>query len=344
MSVSLNANRRGIVCGGCWLVDHNNSITHWPEQDTLTQIIARELQGGGPAHNVAIDLARLDPEFPVWASGVVGNDDAGRYLLNACTERGINLAGLHILDGVGTSHTDVMTVASTGKRTFFHHQGANALLSPEHFDFSKTSARMLHLGAPGIHARMDAPYEDDPSGWVTVLRRARDAGLKTNLEMISGSPEEIRRLVTPCIPFLDTLIINDYEAGVLTGIDVVSGGVTSAGAARRAAVASLVKGSMELVVIHFPGGCVAATRDGQVFAKPSLEVPSEEIKGANGAGDAFAAGVLYGIHESLPINECLSLGLCAAASALRSVSTTSAVGSVMECQALAKTWGWRQPI
>lgn len=336
--------RRGILCGGCWLVDHNNTISHWPEQETLTQIVAREIQGGGPAHNMALDLAHLDPDFPVWASGVVGNDDAGRFLVAACADHGIDHAGLNMLDGVGTSHTDVMTVRTTGKRTFFHHQGANALLTPEHFDFSTTPARILHLGAPGIHARMDAPCGEDPNGWVTVLRRARAAGLRTNLEMISGTPEEIRRLVTPCLPHLDTLIINDYEAGILTGIDVVSGGVTSAGAARRAAVALLVSGPLELVVIHFPGGCIAATRDGDVFAKPSLDVPAEAIIGANGAGDAFAAGVLYGIHEAWPINDSLSLGICAAASALRSVSTTSSVGSVAECQALAKTWGWRSPI
>jgi sugar/nucleoside kinase (ribokinase family) len=336
--------RRGILCAGCWLVDHNNSISHWPEQETLTQIVACELQGGGPAHNMAIDLARLDSGFPVWAAGVVGNDDAGRFLIAACDERGIDRIALHVLDGVGTSHTDVMTVRSTGKRTFFHHQGANALLSPEHFDFTHTTARILHLGAPGIHARMDAPYEADANGWVTVLRRAGAAGLRTNLEMVSGPPDEMRRLVTPCLPFLDTLIINDYEAGVLTSIDVVSGGVTSPGAARRAAVALLVSGPLELVVIHFPGGCIAATRDGEVFAKPSLDVPADAIKGANGAGDAFAAGVLYAIHEGWPISESLSLGVCAAASALRSVSTTSSVGSVAECLALAQTWGWRSPI
>ena len=336
--------RRGIICGGCWLVDHNNSISHWPEQETLTEIVARELQGGGPAHNMAIDLARLDPEFPVWAMGVVGNDDAGRLLLAACAEHGIDHAALRVLDGVGTSHTDVMTVRSTGKRTFFHHQGANALLSPEDFDFANTQARILHLGAPGIHARMDKPYESDPNGWVTVLRRARAAGLRTNLEMISGAPEEIRRLVLPCLPHLDSLIINDYEAGVLTGIDVVSAGVTSAGAARRAAVALLVSGPLELVAIHFPGGCIAATRDGDVYAKPSLEVPAEAIKGGNGAGDAFAAGLLYGLHEGWPINEGLSLALCAAASALRSVSTTATVGSIAECRALVEAWGWRTPI
>lgn len=104
--------RKGIVCGGCWLVDHNNLIENWPEQETLTQIVARELEGGGPAHNMALDLAHLDPSFPVWGAGVVGNDDAGRFLVAACEARAINHAALKVLDGIGTSHTDVMTQPS----------------------------------------------------------------------------------------------------------------------------------------------------------------------------------------------------------------------------------------
>ncbi len=335
---------KGIICGGSWLVDHNNAIEHWPEQETLAEIVVREFEGGGPAHNMALDLAHLAPGFPVWATGVVGNDDAGRFLTTACAKRGIDHSALRVVDGIGTSHTDVMTVRSTGKRTFFHHQGANARLTPEHFDFTQSTAKILHLGAPGVHANMDAPCGDAPSGWVNVLRRARSAGIRTNLEMVSGAPEKIRSLVAPCLAHLDTLIINDYEAGLLTGIDVVSGGVTSAGAARRAAVALLVRGPLELVVIHFPGGCIAATRDGDVIAKPSLDVPPEAIVGTNGAGDAFAAGVLYGIHEGWTIGDSLTLGLCAAASALRSISTTSSVGTVAECLALADQWGWRQPI
>jgi sugar/nucleoside kinase (ribokinase family) len=336
--------RKGVLCGGCWLVDHNNAISHWPQQETLTQIVSSEHQGGGPAHNLAIDLTRLAPGFPVWGTGVLGDDDAGRFLLNSCAERGIDHSALHILAGARTSHTDVMTVKSTGKRTFFHHQGANALLSPEHFDFTACPARILHLGAPGIHATMDAPYQGEANGWVDVLRRAQAAGLYTNLEMISGTPEEIRRLVLPCLAHLDSLIVNDFEAGVLSGIDLLGESETSAQAARQAAQALLALGPMRLVVIHFPGGCVAATRAGEVLAKPSLNVPPEAITGANGAGDAFAAGVLYGIHEDWPLDDSLNLGLCAAASALRSVSTTASVGSVAQCLALGQDWGWRAPI
>jgi sugar/nucleoside kinase (ribokinase family) len=333
--------RRGIICGGCWIVDYNNSISNWPEEETLAIIVSREIRGGGPAHNMGVDLARLGAPFPLWGMGVVGDDDGGRLLLDTCAEHGIDRGRIRVVPGVCTSHTDVMTVQGTGHRTFFHHQGANALVHPDDFAFAEIPARILHLGAPGIHETMDAVWGGDPNGWVTVLRRARAAGLRTNLEMVSGDPAGLRRLVTPCLPHLDSLIINDFEAGALAGVEVVKEGVTSVEGARRAAAILLGQGPMEVVVIHYPAGCVAAARDGRVLALPSVRVPPDAIKGANGAGDAFAAGVLFGLHQGWPLEDGLRLGLCAAAAALRSVSTTGSVAPAAECLALGRKWGWR---
>jgi len=333
--------RRGIICGGCWIVDYNNSISNWPEEETLAIIVSREIRGGGPAHNMGVDLARLGAPFPLWGMGVVGDDDGGRLLLDTCAEHGIDRGRIRVVPGVCTSHTDVMTVQGTGHRTFFHHQGANALVHPDDFAFAGIPARILHLGAPGIHETMDAAWGGDPNGWVTVLRRARAAGLRTNLEMVSGDPAGLRRLVTPCLPHLDSLIINDFEAGALAGVEVVKEGVTSVEGARRAAAILLGQGPMEVVVIHYPAGCVAAARDGRVLALPSVRVPPDAIKGANGAGDAFAAGVLFGLHQGWPLEDGLRLGLCAAAAALRSVSTTGSVAPAAECLALGRKWGWR---
>ncbi len=285
----------------------------WPAEETLTQVLASRTDGGGPAHNVAMDLARLGAPFPIWGMGAVGDDAAGRLLLDSCRARGVDASQLRTVAGAPTSYTDVMTVEATGKRTFFHLQGANALLRPDDFDFARTPARILHLGAPGVHRGLDQPSGDDANGWVTVLRRARRAGLETNLEMVSGPPAEMRALVEPCLPHLDSLIVNDYEAAALTGQEVVSGGRTAARAARAAAVAILARGVRERVIVHFPEGCVAATADGRIVERPSLRVPPEFVRGANGAGDAFVAGVLYGVHEGWALDESLVLGLCAAA-------------------------------
>ena len=334
----MTAARSGVVCAGCWLVDHNKSIARWPAEETLTSVLEQRLDGGGPAHNVAMDLARLGAAFPIVAMGAVGDDEAGRFLLDACRERGVDAGRLRVMPGVATSQTDVMTVRATGKRTFFHFEGANALLAPDDFDFTGTTARLLHLGAPGVHRRLDQASGGDPSGWVTVLRRAREAGLETNLELVSAEAAEVRRLAAPCLEHLDTLIVNDYEAGALTGMNVVAGGGVAAQAAARAL---LDAGVRQLVIVHFPSGCVAASRDGALLTHPSLRVPADCIRGANGAGDAFVAGVLYGRHEGWPLERCLVLGLCAGASALGSVSTTTSVGSAAECLALVERWGWR---
>jgi len=69
--------RRGIICGGCWIVDCNNSISAWPKEETLAVIHSREIRGGGPSHNLSVDLARLGAPFPLWGMGVVGDDDGG---------------------------------------------------------------------------------------------------------------------------------------------------------------------------------------------------------------------------------------------------------------------------
>jgi len=333
--------RSGILCAGCWLVDNDKSISHWPAEETLTNVTDFRIDGGGPAHNVAMDLTRLGAPFPIWGMGAVGDDDAGQFLLNACQDRVINTDHIRVLNGVHTSQTDVMTVQATGKRTFFHQQGANARLSPGDFEFSDVPARILHLGAPGIHRQLDQAYPNYANGWVAVLAKARKAGLKTNLELVSAKPEEIRRLGTPCLPLVDTLIINDYEAGAITGLRIVDDGRVSVAEASKAALMLIKNGVQDIVVVHFPEGCVAASRGGQAISQPALWVPQDAIKGTNGAGDAFAAGVLYGLHEQWSLEDSLVLGHCSAASALRSVSATAAVGSVAECLALPAQWEWR---
>jgi hypothetical protein len=56
---------------------------------------------------------------------------------------------------------------------------------------------------------MDAPFAAEPNGWVAVLKKARAAGLHTNMELASVAPDTNARLMRPCLPLLDFLIIND---------------------------------------------------------------------------------------------------------------------------------------
>jgi sugar/nucleoside kinase (ribokinase family) len=336
--------RRGIICGVSWCVDRNKLVDHWPEQETIAVILAAERQGGGNGANAAVDLKRLGASFPVEAVGLVGDDEEGRFLMRLCAEMGIDARQMHVAKDVPTAYTDVMTVKGTGKRTFFYSAGSHDLVSPDHFDAGATNAAILHLGLPGTHAIMDAPWQGEASGWVAVLKRAHAAGLETNLELCTIPLERIAELGRPCLAHLDYLVVNDAEAGALAGIATVAAGIVDVAACELAARTIIERSAAELVVVHFPLGAVAAARDGTLARKPSVRVPQEAIKGANGAGDAFAAGMLLGLHEGWELERSLALANATAAASLRSVTTNGAVENWRECLKLAERWGWREAV
>ena len=338
----MTSSRHGFLTGGCWCVDRNKTVPFWPEEDMSVAVSDSILRGGGSGHNFAVDIRKLDPAMPVETMGLIGADAEGRFLAEQADLFGIGRRKLQTTSAVSTHVTDAFQSLRSGRRTHIFYEGTSAALSPDHFDFSETRARILHLGLPGVHATMDAPWGEHPNGWVPVLQRARAAGLQTNLELVTVPPEKLRALALPCLPHLDTLVVNDFEIGALTERTTVSkDGVTDQAACREAARRVLECGAMEVVVVHFVLGAELVARDGTVISKASVRVPEDAFKGANGAGDAFAAGFLYGRHQGWTFDAALALAHASAAACLRSITTCDSVESVDACLGLADQWGWR---
>lgn len=334
--------RRGVIAGGTWCLDRNRMISAWPKEDSVGLAWGLEERGGGPACNLAIDIKHLDPSIPVETIGLVADDDAGRKLIAEAARAGLDHRQIHISRDAPTHTTEAFISQASGQRTHISDLGVAALLAPGHFDFSTTTARFMHLGLPGIHPKMDAPWGDDENGWVAVLKAARAAGLETNLELCTVTPDRLRGLVLPCLPHLDTLVVNDSEIGVLARLKTARCGKTDVQACTAAAAAMLERGAMRLVAVHFPEGAVVVTRDSETIFVPSVRVPLEAIVGPNGAGDAFAAGFMYGLHEHWSLEDSLWMGHAAAACSLRMAGTTDGVVSWRECLSIAQAWGKRQ--
>ena len=333
--------RRGVLTAGSWIIDLNKTIARWPAEDTSNHYLSVERQGGGSACNMAIDLKRLDPSLPVATMGLVGDDDDGRFLLSECEAFAIEHAGLVARPGATTPFADCFNSLASGRRTHIFFAGVADELTPDDFDFAGSQARVLHLGLPGAHAKMDAPCGEDSTGWATTLKKARAAGLQTNLEMMSAPRDKLRAFGRSCAPYLDLMIVNDYEIGAVGDVETRDGEGAVAAKVEAALRAALALGPLRLVVAHFPEGAIALTREGTKVALGSVAIPAARIAGVNGAGDAFAAGVLYGWHEGWAIESCLRLGHACAAASMREVSTTTGVGDVAECLRLAEQWGFR---
>ena len=334
--------RQGVLCAGTVLVDVAKVIDAYPALDHLATIEQVSQSTGGPGLNMAVDLRMLGAGFPIGMLGAVGDDEHGAFILAECLRLGIDTAGVRTLAGAVTSFTDGMIERDGGRRTFFHHSGANALFDASTADLGR--ARILHAGAPGIHPVMDRQHPGGGNGWSALLERAQAAGLHTNLEMVSLAPDRTAEVARPCLPGLDSIVINELEAGALTGIEAAAPGAdgpTDWPALEAMALGLVEQGVSVLAVVHFPAGCVAAAPGGRTWHQGSVRLPRAQVRSTIGAGDAFAAGVILGLHEGWPVERCLRLAVASAAACVRSPNTSDGIKPADQCLAEADLAGYR---
>src|SRR5271165_211395 len=332
--------RSGILAAGNWIRDHVKTVDAWPEQDGLVTILDNSVGNGGGPYNLLKDLARMGAPFPLAGAGLLGDADAGRAALADCGALGIDTGRLRTAPGRSTSYTDVMTVRGTGRRTFFHHRGANALFGAEHVDFTGSRERIFYLGYLLLLDALDAPGADGAPRALDVLRRARSCGLETSIDCVSAAGERFRAVVAPVLPEVDVLLANDFEAEQLAGIAIGRGPAIDRAAVEAAARALVGLGVRRWAVVHFPEGACACSGAGEIVWQPAVRVPPRDIRGSAGAGDALAAGVLLGEHEGWPMPRSLELGVCAAATSLLHPNCSDSVRPSAQCLAFGREHGF----
>lgn len=336
--------RVGVLCAGSIIVDIGKVIDRYPEREHLATIEQISSSTGGPALNMAVDLRMLGADWRIGVSGAVGDDENGALVLAECARHGIDTTGVHTVAGAVTAFTDAMVETDGGRRTFFHHSGANALFDASTTDVESSTAPILHVGAPGIHASMDTEQPDGATGWSALLARARAAGLRTNLELVSIDATRVAELARPCMPLLDSIVINELEASAVTGIYAPApsaDGPVDWTHLEEIALNLVAIGVSTLAVVHFAAGCVAAAPGGRTWRQGSVRVPHAQVRSTTGAGDAFAAGVLLGLHEDWPVERCLQLGAASAGMCIRSPHTSAGIRPVAACLAAAAQDGYR---
>ena len=82
-------------------------------------------------------------------------------------------------------------------------------------------------------------------------------------------------------------------------------------------------GVKEKVIVHCCEAGFLMNNKKEFTIVPSLSLPKDYIKGSVGAGDAFAAGSLYGIYQGYDDKKILEFASCAAACNLSSADAIS---------------------
>lgn len=336
--------RSGVLSIGTITVDYAKKIDHLPELEALVTIDEVSSSTGGPGLNIAFDIKQLDPQLRIEAIGCLGKDANGKFIIDQSSKIGLINDRMQTSSNPQSGFTDAMILKSNGKRTFLFHIGSNNDLDFDVIDIDLHKPKILHLGAPGVHSKMDKVDANGESGWVRVLKRAKSLGIHTNLEMIHLDAESEKALVLPCLPYLSSIIINESEAGALVDIPFkVDGADSDVDWITMELIASklITLGVSQLAVIHTPAGCVAADSTGKTWRQGSVKVPLSQIKGTSGAGDAFAAGVVYGIHQAWPVQDCLELGVATAAQNIQSDKTAADIAQYETTLSQSRSLGYR---
>ena len=289
-----------VVCLGILVADAiARPVDSLPAAGTLALVDEISLRGGGCALNTATGLVRLGLSTAV--VGKVGFDAFGDFVLGLLDERGIDRRGV-IRDPVAATSATVVLVDSAGERTFLHLPGANGRLREAELDLEAVLAgRALHVAGSLVLTELDG----EPTA--RILARARERGVVTALDTVYDASGMWKR-VYPALPHLDLLTPGIAEGRAISGEHEP----------RRVAAWFRERGVGAVALTMGAGGCYVAGDDFEGAIEP---MAVRAIDGT-GAGDAFAAGLIYGTLAGWGLERSARL-----ANALGALAVT-AVGAV----------------
>ncbi|MGI4779149.1 MAG: ribokinase [Janthinobacterium lividum] len=242
---------------------------------------------GGKGGNQAVGCARHGAQ--VQLVGCVGDDANGRALCEALARDGVDTTSVRV-DAQATTGTALVMVDDGGQNRIVVIAGANAQVELDDDAF----ARQLQ-GADFMIAQFETPLAQI----ARAMQAARRSGCKVLL-----NPSPARPVGDALWPLVDTLVVNEVEAGMLSGqaVDTPHEAAAS-GQALRA------RGIARVVVTLGSRGAVAVDAQGARHHT----APVVEVVDTTAAGDTFLGALAVALARNGDFDEAVRLGIRAAA-------------------------------
>jgi sugar/nucleoside kinase (ribokinase family) len=266
-------------------------VTHIPEGQGSVLLDEIRLAPAGSAAGTAVGLAKLGLE--VATVGAVGDDALGDVLIRALNGFGVDTTHVIRKPGVQTS-ASILPIRPNGDRPALHAIGANAVYSIDDVPWPLIeSAAHLHLGGN------DSMRGLGRDGAPQILRRARDGGATTSMDILSEGSPKLLAILKPALSFVDWFMPNADQACKLT----------DASTPEEAASRLLDLGVRGVVLTMGGDGSLLATE------RERLQLAAHDIQvvDTSGCGDAYCAGFIRALRLGWPPSECMKLGNAAAA-------------------------------
>ena len=253
---------------------------------------------GGSAANTMVGVASLGGKAAF--IGKVRDDDAGRAFRHDISAAGVDFPTAASPDGTATARCLVL-VSPDGERTMSTFLGACVQLGPDDVDPALIqSAGIVYLEG----------YLWDPPLAKEAFRKAatiaHSAGARIALTLsdsfcVDRYRDEFLDLIHTGV--VDILFANESELHALYQT-----------ADFETAVAALSKEKILAFITRSAAGCLIV-ENGKTQA--TAAAPIDRLVDTTGAGDLFAAGVLFGLARNYPHARCANIGAIAAAEVIQ---------------------------
>ncbi|HEY6420668.1 MAG TPA: sugar kinase [Candidatus Binataceae bacterium] len=266
-------------------------VTHIPPGQGSIILDEIRLAPAGSSAGCAVGLAKLG--VSVATVGAVGRDALGDVLLRALNSYGVDTRHVVRKADAQTS-ASILPIRPNGDRPALHAIGANPLFTIDEVPWPLIeSAKHLHLGGNDVMRGLGR------DGAAQILRRAREHGATTTMDILSEGSPKLLAILAPCLPIVDWFMPNAEQACRLT----------EAGSAEDAARRLLERGARGVVLTMGGDGSMLMTRD----AKLHLAAHAIDVVDTSGCGDAYCAGFIRGLLLGWIPAECMRLANAAAA-------------------------------
>lgn len=246
--------------------------------------------GGAPA-NVAVGIARLGGQSAF--IGRVGDDPFGRFMSKTLADERVDVKHMR-LDPAHRTSTVVVDLDDHGERSFTFMVRPSADLFLETADLPTFSAgEWLHVCSIALSA------EPSRSATFEAMAAIREAGGYVSFDPnirpdLWPDENELRRCLEQALQSADVVKLSVEELAFLTGDVSVSVGLDVLMARCPARLVLVTQGKEGVIAWH----------DGTVKHYPATPVQCVDT---TGAGDAFVAGLLYGLAAGQDLTPVIAL-------------------------------------
>ncbi|KZS43859.1 ribokinase [Paenibacillus glucanolyticus] len=278
---------RKLVVIGSINMDVVSNVNQFPQPGETIHSSGTSFFPGGKGANQAVAAASAGADCAML--GAVGLDPFGDTLIASLEDRQVRVKS--VLSKEGTSGIAMITVNKEGENYIVLSEGANGRLTEE-----DVASEVNWDGVYAVLLQNEIPWQTTRY----VIHSASKAGVRVWL-----NPAPARSIPEEVFPLLDTLIVNETEAGVVSSLRV-----DDAASAEMAADWIIAKGTSSVIITLGEQGCFYGNARGERVAVPAYRVKPVDT---TAAGDTFIGAYAAACTDGMETEEALKFATAAAA-------------------------------